>query len=372
MPITPLTILIAILGLAFLMVVHEAGHYFAARAFGMRVLRFGVGFGKTLWEKTPEGSETTFSLGAVPFGAYVQIDGMNPFEERDEDDPRLFNNAPFIGRVITIVAGPLANYLAASVILFGILMVHGKPVAQDGDVVATQVAEGRAAARAGVQTGDVLVAVDGTRILRTQGLIDAVNERGGRTMDLTVRRDGQELHLEMTPEMNEELGRAIIGVNIQGQSELVDVGVGEATVDALVQPWTISWAMLQGLGRAIGAGDGSNVSGPLDIVNQMSKAAQRGALDYIHMVAIISIALGMFNLLPIPALDGGRLVFLGAGLLTGGRIGEEFEAKVHAAGMLVLLTLIVLVTGRDLVRIVQEPDEPPAASAPAEPSPAAE
>src|SRR5215468_844476 len=121
---------LAALGLAILMVVHEGGHYLAARRFGMRVVKFSIGFGPTLWRHQPKGSPTVYQIAIIPFLAYVQIAGMNPYEDNDPKDPESYMNASLWGRIVTIAAGPLTNYLFASVLFFIGFMVAGKPVTE--------------------------------------------------------------------------------------------------------------------------------------------------------------------------------------------------------------------------------------------------
>src|SRR6478735_1621237 len=118
----------AILGLALLMVVHECGHYFGARAFGMRVERFSIGFGPAIWRHQPRGSDTVYQVALIPFLAYVQIAGMNPFEDADPDDKGSYANATLTARILTVIAGPMSNYLFASVLFFGALMIGGQHV----------------------------------------------------------------------------------------------------------------------------------------------------------------------------------------------------------------------------------------------------
>ena len=124
-----LGILLAILGLALLMVIHESGHHFVARAFGMRVLRFSIGFGPALWRHQPKDSPTVYQVALIPFLAYVQIAGMNPFEEADPDDRGSYANASLTARISTVVAGPLANYFFASVLFFAAFILGGEPIA---------------------------------------------------------------------------------------------------------------------------------------------------------------------------------------------------------------------------------------------------
>ncbi|MFW5739828.1 MAG: site-2 protease family protein, partial [Myxococcota bacterium] len=152
-----LFVIVAILGLALLMIIHEAGHYLVARYFGMRVIRFSIGFGPALYKKQPKGSPTTYQVAIIPFLAYVQIAGMNPFEEIDPKDKGSYANASLHARIATIFAGPLANYLAASVLFFCAFMVGG----QDKLTTTVDVIPDSAAATAGMKTGDEIVVAHG-------------------------------------------------------------------------------------------------------------------------------------------------------------------------------------------------------------------
>src|SRR5688572_32096673 len=148
-------IVVGILGLALLMVIHEGGHLLAARAFGMRVIRFSIGFGPALWRYQPKGSETVYQVALIPFLAYVQIAGMNPLEEVDPDDKGSYANASLIGRITAIFAGPLANYLFASVLFFASFMIGGDQIA----TTSVELTEGPGPARAAqLKNGDKIVA----------------------------------------------------------------------------------------------------------------------------------------------------------------------------------------------------------------------
>src|SRR6188472_4365234 len=155
--------LIAILGLAVLMVVHEGGHYLAARRFGMRVTKFSIGFGPTLYKHRPKGSPTTFQVAIIPFLAYVQIAGLNPYEEIDPNDPGSYANASLWARIATIAAGPLANYLFASVLMFFGFLLGGNQLVDETSMRVNIAPDGPAAA-VGVQKGDRIVSVNGEDI----------------------------------------------------------------------------------------------------------------------------------------------------------------------------------------------------------------
>ena len=153
---------VAILGLAVLMIVHEAGHYLAARRFGMRVIRFSIGFGPTLWKHKPKDSATVYQVAVIPFLAYVQIAGMNPYEENDPKDPGSYANASLWARIVTIAAGPLTNYFFASILIFFGLLIGGNEVPDETSM--RVIVEPGPAQTAGVETDDHIHAVNGAPV----------------------------------------------------------------------------------------------------------------------------------------------------------------------------------------------------------------
>src|SRR5271165_4492883 len=183
--------LVAILGLAVLMIVHEGGHYVAARRYGMRVVRFSIGFGPTLWRHQPKGSPTVYQVALIPFLAYVQIAGMNPYEETDPKDTGSYANASLWARIVTIAAGPLTNYFFASVLIFFGLLIGGREVADEAGM--RVVVDAGPAKVAGVQTGDRVLAVNGQEIHSWIELKKSISNHPGESVDLTLDRSGQTL-----------------------------------------------------------------------------------------------------------------------------------------------------------------------------------
>lgn len=340
-----LTLLLAILGISLLVIVHETGHYLAARAFGMRVLRFSIGFGPTLFKYQPKGSPTTFQVAAVPFLAYVQIAGMNPHEEVDTEDPEIFGNASLLGRIVTIFAGPFANYLLASVLVFATALISWPTGEALEPMTVGQVIEDRPAGAAGMEVGDVIVRANGQPVRNVTELQEITRPRAGEATVYLVQRDGEELEFTITPLDSD-------GVGVIGVAALAAPGeplaIGAAAEKAIVFPFDFTMMQLRGLGSAIANADASSLAGPVRMTSVVAEAAGRGPLDYVRMLMALSIALGMFNLLPIPALDGGRLVFLGYELVTRQRANDRFEATVHMVGLLFLLGVIALVTLREV------------------------
>lgn len=334
-----MSILVGILGLALLMVVHEGGHLIAARAFGMRVIRFSIGFGPALFRHQPKGSDTIYQVALIPFLAYVQIAGMNPLEEIDPDDKGSYANASLVGRISAIVAGPLANYLFASVLFFAAFMIGG-------ETTRVEVMPDGAAAKAGLLDGDKVLKIDDTKIERWEQIPDMVLPKAKQPLTLLVERHGEQKTITVTPEPKAKAGGGQIGV--RPMSMVPPMSFKEASVESVLHPAKVVEALVVGLGRIITGRDRPEVTGPVGIVKETSRAAERGSADYLYMLGLLSAYLGGFNLLPFPALDGGRLMFLCYEAVTRRRPNARIEAHVHAVGLLMLLALIAVISVFDI------------------------
>jgi len=357
-------ILGAILLLSVLIIVHEFGHYIFAVATGMRVDRFSViGIGPPVLHLfNYKGTE--FVISAIPFGAYVHIVGMEtPDEEelREEERARaaclaegkedetkyLFRNRPLYARVLTILGGPLANYLAAMVIFFGVYTVHG--AADRTKVVLSNFADDDTPAeQSGLQPGDQFINVDGESVQGSNAnglLVNAIQSNAGKTVAFTVLRGGEEQSHEVAiPE------KGVIGIGLTHPR--ISVGAYRSATTAIKAPFIISRDQLTGLASLVRGKSKAEVGGPVAIVHQISKSAQSGWVSFFLFGGMISTVLGMFNLLPIPALDGGRLVFLGYEMVARRPANRKVEEMIHGIGMLALLGLIALVTIRDIGKLV--------------------
>ena len=355
MSLGPIEILLAVVGLSILVIVHESGHYLAARAFGMKVLRYSIGFGPTLFKHKPKGSDTTFQIAAIPFLAYVQIAGMNPYEENEPDEEGLFNDASTFARIVTVAAGPFANYLTAALVALAIGLV-GWPAStfqaiapEDGrgqlEAVVGAVGEDSPASAAGIREGDEIVQVAGVDVDSFRALKEQTEAHGGEATEFVLLRDGERMSVSITPEMVE--GHPRIGI-AAAEPDPVQLGFGEAAEMAVVVPWKLTVFQLKAIGNMISSLDSSGVGGPVRIAEEFGKAAKVGPTAYFVMLMMMSVALGLFNLLPFPALDGGRLAFLAFEAITRKKPNERFEAMVHTVGILILLVVIALVTVRDI------------------------
>lgn len=358
---TILYIILAILILELLIFVHELGHFGAGKLLGFRVLGFSLGFGPAL-AKFKKG-ETEYALRAIPFGGACQFDGE---DEEAENDPRRFNANPVWKRLIVIFAGPFMNILTAYIIAFFIFLCTPIPVpavnqatGQYIPVVNSVVASG-AAKRAGIQGGDILVAIgdeepvpgDGETIL--DAFVNAIGEQKG-DFTVTVERDGETLVLPVSGAYSEATGKTTLGVSI---GTLVDhyehTGFFESFGGAGNYLWTIVKLTGEGIAgmfkNGIHSGD---VSGIVGTVGVMVNVAQEDSVNLIYVACILSLSLGLFNLIPFPALDGGRILFLIIEAIIGKPLNRKVEAIVNGVGLALLFTLMIVVTVSDIIGLIR-------------------
>jgi regulator of sigma E protease len=210
-----------------------------------------------------------------------------------------------------------------------------------------EVIEGSAAAEAGIVAGDVIVEANGTAVANVEELKDVTSPRAGQSTVYVIERDGDRMSFELVPEATDGEGR--IGVAASRVTEYEQKPLDEAFIFAVTKPFEITVMQIEGIGQMISRRTTEGLAGPVGMGRIVAQSAERGATDFLFILVYLSVALGFFNLLPFPALDGGRLVFLGYELITRRRPNERFEAMVHTVGILFLLGVLVLVTFRDIV-----------------------
>jgi regulator of sigma E protease len=337
------------MGLGLLVVVHETGHLLAARASGMHVVRFSIGFGPPLLRYQSKRSGTLYQVAMIPFLAYVQIAGMNPFEEIDPDDKSSYANASLFARVFAILAGPLANYLFASVLFFICYAIGGVP--QPTNKPTVEVIDGGAAQTAKMMSGDTIVGVAGVKVDDWESMRQQIVKNPGKPTVFDVVRGKERLQLTITPKNDHNEGK----IGVAGPlMKNVPVTLKEAGVRALISPYVVVKASIIGLGRILTLKEKPDFRGPVGIVNETSKAASEGWLSFVSFLGVLSAYLGGFNALPFPALDGGRLAFLGYEAITRRKPNTRVEFMVHALGFAMLLTLIAVVTFSDTKMVIRE------------------
>lgn len=336
-------VILAILALGLLIIVHEGGHFLVARLSGMRVDRFSIGFGPKLFSF--KRGDTIYQIAAIPLGGFVQIAGLNPGEEGlAPDDPRAFPNRPVWQRLATIFAGPGTNYVFAALLMVLAFVSWGVPVAGKAPLVGG-VREGKPAAQAGLQPGDEIVSVDGKRIGDVNEVAPLINGSRGRPLVVELKREGRVQTVTVTPQKDGSDYR--IGIEIIPKEEWAPAPLGKCIVEGLRFPVDQTAFILHGFADIARGKQKAEFSGPIGIVKVMKRQISQGTKNALWIVAVISVYLGLFNLLPVPALDGGRLMFLAWELVSRRRVNQRVEQTVHMMGMFVLLGFILYVTIRN-------------------------
>jgi regulator of sigma E protease len=311
---------------------HEFGHYITARLNDVKILEFSLGMGPAVF--TREKGETLYSVRALPIGGYVKMEG----EDGESSDPRSFVKKRPIQRLIILAAGAIMNFLLAYVLLVIIMMGLGFASTTLDEVIADY-----PAAEAGLQTGDVITAMNDVAITSWDEVVAQITGSEGAPIAITVERNHQLKTVEVVPVLSEEDGQYKIGVT----SALVKQP-GKAFSYAGKQFYaffTDIFTFFIQLGHQNVEGE---IIGPVGMVNVIGQASRVGFLNLLFIAAYISVNLGIVNLLPFPALDGGRIVFVLIEMIKGSPVDREKEGYVHFVGITILMALMVFLVFRDI------------------------
>ena len=343
-----MTILLALVFFSVIIMIHELGHFLTAKAVGIHAEEFSIGMGPRLYKY--QGKETEFSIRALPIGGYVRFLG----EDENSSDPRAFGNASVWKRMAVIIAGPLMNILLAVLLLSIYFLSFG--VTESYMPVIDSVISGYPAEQVGLQPGDKIIQVGD---LNVSGLEDReavekissfINNNGARPFTITVEREGQPLNFDVIPSHDQESDRYQLGFYFR--LKVRKVGFFESIGLSFVQTFRYIGLMLNVLKDLIFHGQGiENISGPVGIVNEIGKAARAGFEQLLNLGLLITINLGIMNLIPFPALDGGRLAIL---LVEGIRrkpLDKEKEGYIHLVGFVLLMILMIIVTYKDIISL---------------------
>jgi len=442
-----------LVALAILIAVHEFGHFWVARRLGVRVLRFSIGFGHSVWKRVSPKDGTEYVIGALPLGGYVKMLDEREAPVAEAELPRAFNRQPLWRRSAIVLAGPVFNLLFAVfaywlVLISGdtglrplvggvvpesiaeragfhssdeLLAIGGHPIptwetaaftlmaeylggqdvvvrvrdgqgreqvrrlegaalarlADDPDILRVigleperpevppqvgQVVLGEPAEQAGLRSGDLLLNADGHSIVSWRAWVDYVRERPARPIHLQVRRQDRTLEIDLTPRAlhdgEQTIGR--IGANVEVPADLYDryrvvvrLGPLDALTGAVSKTADLSVMMLKVLGRMVtGRASLDNLSGPISIAESAGQSARYGLGHFIKFLAVVSISLGILNLLPIPVLDGGHLLFFLVEGVKGSPLSEQAQLLGQRIGAALLLTLMTLAFYMDLSRLL--------------------
>ena len=338
------TIIAVIIFFVILIVPHEFGHFITAKMMGVKVNEFSFGMGPAIFQK--QGKETLYSIRIFPIGGYCALEGEN----EDTGDPRAFNSKPGWKKILILVAGVTMNMITAFVIVSGILMYAGYP-----SLTIDKVQSGSPAYTAGIRTGDRITAVQEiSKKGEPEGERENIDEFAEMSEFNTEHKDGYVLYVErggkeqsftVTPEKSGD--RYLIGI-----TPVIDHDLFRSVKNGVIATGRMTGLIFESF-RMLFAGEASvdDLSGPVGVVSAVNESANQGIIYYLMLTAMMCVNLAILNILPLPALDGGRILFVIIRKVTGKMISDELEAKIHTIGMLLLLALVIMITFKDVGKI---------------------
>ena len=448
------TIFHFIVAIGILVSIHEFGHFWVARKAGVKVLKFSVGFGKTIWSYQKTADSTEYVVSAIPLGGYVKMVDEREGEVKPEDLPYAFNRQSLLARSAIVAAGPIFNLLLAIVLLWAVFVIGEtgmrpivgtvesgtlaaeagfiegeeilsvndenaptwsevmnimfssaiqgeqeiKVVAKNDDEVERihfiqlsendaetpkvfykklglkpwspvlkpvigEVVDNMPAFVSGLRTGDLIITADGVEITDWMEWVEYVKSRPEKTIQLIVEREGVHIPLTIVPKRieGEEKDFGRIGAGVDIPEELIDslrveysLSVGDALIAAVERTWFYSTSTLQMMGKMlIGKASSKNLSGPISIAQYAGKSAEMGLVPFLKFIALVSVSLGVLNLLPIPVLDGGHLMFFAIEAIKGSPVSEKIQIYFQQVGILMLMSLMAFAVFLDIERLFQ-------------------
>ncbi|MGI6328657.1 MAG: RIP metalloprotease RseP [Dethiobacteria bacterium] len=335
------TIIASIIIFGLLIFVHEFGHYIVARMAKIRVLEFAVGFGKELlrWEK----KGTRYTLRIFPLGGFCRLLGEDPEEAYQSGS---FQEKSLLSRLAVIAAGSIMNFFLGiilfSLVYFLFLGVPQTGIAQVGEVLPQSRAE-----EAGIENGDLILSIDGKKMETWDDVVSYINANPDKEISILANRDNRDLLINVVPQKEGETGKGFIGIApvYKKYALFPSVGLG------ITYTWLFVKLIFVSLAQMITGQIPADVAGPVGIIAVVGEVMQTGIGNLFTLAAIISINLGIINLLPVPALDGSRLIFLVLEGIRGKPIDPQKEGFIHFVGFTFLILLMILIAFQDIRRL---------------------
>ncbi|MBR2541135.1 MAG: RIP metalloprotease RseP [Mogibacterium sp.] len=328
------TAILFVVMMLVLIIPHEWGHLIVAKLCGVKVNEFSVGMGPLLFKR--QKGETQYSVRLLPLGGFCAMEG----EEEASDDPRSYSNKSNLQKVAILLAGVTMNVIIAILVITLSYLISGVPSNTLGDIMPDS-----PAAAAGLQAGDTIVEIDGIRTNTWNKVVMAVDQyHEGDKMEVVYTRDGKTSTAFLMPELDGESGKYMIGI-VAGYTKNPALCLSSGVTTT----WEINKLMLGAFQSMFRRGiSKDDVSGPVGLVRVVGQTSEQGFTSYLMLLALVSLNLAFFNIIPIPGLDGGKIFFIILKVLSGGRINDDMEYKATVVGMVLLLSIFVLVTFNDV------------------------
>lgn len=333
-----MTIIVTLLLFSLIVFIHELGHFLLAKKNGVKIHEFAIGMGPKVYSIK---KDVEYSIRLLPLGGFVSMEG----EDGESNDPNSFGNKGMLQRASVLFAGPFFNIILAIILMIPVIIYIGTPIPKFSEVLPNSPAQA-----AGIQVGDTIKSINGEEISSWEQLVSTVHKSNGKELDLVIDRDGKTKNVSLTPSKNEE-GNYQIGIVPVKEKDFLG-----AIPKAFEMTWSMIVQMMIFLGQlitgTIPGGFENALAGPVGVIGIVSDAAKTGIIQLVYIGSVISLNLGVMNLLPIPALDGGRLLMIGIEAIRGGKkLDPNKEAMLHTAGFMLLMAFMLFVTFKDVTRL---------------------
>lgn len=344
------TAIASVIIFSMIIFVHEFGHYLLAKFNGILVEEFSLGMGPKLFSR--KWKDTVYSLRVFPLGGFCRMAGEvgnEGYTSAQTYDIRRFDQKPVFARMSVVLAGPVMNFLLAALIFVAVFTILGLPQGYSNQI--GTVVSGGVADRAGIKPGDKVILLEDQEIENWEQLVNIIHNSPGQELDITVDRNQTTLNLKVTPNLDAESNVGMIGIS-PSQPLWKKIGLWGGIKAGLMQTYTFTVLTLEGIVQLVsGHASSGDIAGPVGIVKLIDESTRFGLVYLANLTALISISLGLFNLLPIPALDGSRLLFMVIEAFRGRPVSPAKENFVHLIGFVFLMLLMIFVTYQDILRL---------------------
>ncbi|MBC7087327.1 MAG: RIP metalloprotease RseP [Tissierellales bacterium] len=330
-----MTALAAIFVFLMVILIHELGHFTVAKLVGIKVNELSIGMGPRFFHK--KYGDTEYSIRALPIGGYVKMEG----EDEESDDPRGFSKQSPLARIAVVAAGAIMNFILAIVVLSIVSFMIGQPTTTISEVIDNSPAES-----AGLMPGDKIISISGNTIENWEDIVNNIEKSNNNTqLEIIVERNNELETILVTPKMEDE--RMVIGIVPEGDSNVI-----EAIKDGFNNTFYFITLMIDFISMSLRGNVSINdLAGPLGVISIVGVAANQGIISLLYLLGFISINLGFINLMPFPALDGGRIIFLVVELIRGKPLDPKKEGMIHFIGLMLLFALMLFITYNDILRL---------------------
>jgi regulator of sigma E protease len=336
-----MTIIVALILFSIIIFIHELGHFLFAKLSGVKVHEFAIGMGPKVFSIK---RETEYSIRLLPLGGFVSMEG----EDESSNDPDSFGNKSLPARLSTILAGPIFNLILAVIVLIPVFMSLGVP---SKEAIVGELTKSGPAQMVGIETGDKILKINGKNVTSWEQTVKTVHGSGGKDLNVELERNGKTKEVTVTPEKKQ--GTYLIGMSPKMEKSIFGsiTYSFETTVSMTKQMFAFLGQMITG---TVPGGFSNSVAGPVGVIGMVSDAAKTGVINLLYLGSVISLNLGILNLLPIPALDGWRILML---IIEGIRGGKKFdpnkEGFVNLIGFGALMLFMIFITYKDVLRLFQ-------------------